>query len=282
VPGTKNQPFAAGFLLPDGGILISMAMWLNLALVEKRLGTRYVGRSLLYLTRADSTQDVARAEAERGAPEGTAVLAEEQTSGRGRLGRSWVSPAGKNLYLTLIMRPPVGRLRTLSILAPLAIAEALEASAGLACRIKWPNDVLVGGRKIAGVIIETDFAGEAAKYALVGMGVNVNFDVQAAPEIADIATSVRRELSLDGSREEVLAAVLNAFEARYLEAQESDAAFRAWRSRLETLGRRVRAALPDRAEVGVAEDVDAEGNLLIRRDDGSLATVEAGDVTLSA
>jgi BirA family biotin operon repressor/biotin-[acetyl-CoA-carboxylase] ligase len=229
-----------------------------------------------------STQDVARAEAERGVPEGTVVLAEEQTSGRGRLGRSWISPAGKNLYVTLVMRPHARLLRTLSIVAPLAIAEALEGVAGFTCRIKWPNDVLVEGRKIAGVIIETDLAGDVVRHALVGMGVNVNLDVQAVPEIADIATSVRQELGRDGSREEVLAALLNAFEERYSEAQESDVAFRVWRSRLETLGRRVSAALPDRVEVGVAEDVDAEGNLLIRRDDGSLANVEAGDVTLSA
>jgi BirA family biotin operon repressor/biotin-[acetyl-CoA-carboxylase] ligase len=252
-------------------------MRINLALVEKQLRTRYVGRNVLHHTCVGSTQDVARTEAERGVPEGTIVMAEEQTSGRGRLGRSWVSPAGKNLYVTLVMRPPVRLLRTLSILAPLAIAEALEGVVRFECRIKWPNDVLVEGRKIAGVIIETGLADDVVKYALVGMGVNVNLNVQAVPEIADIATSVRQELGRDGSREEVLAALLNAFEERYLEAQESDVAFLVWRSRLETLGRRVRAALPDRVEVGVAEDVDADGNLLIRRDDGSLSTVEAGD-----
>jgi len=259
-----------------------MAVWLDLTLVEERLKTRYVGRNLLYLTRATSTQDVARVEAERNAPEGTAVLAEEQTGGRGRLGRSWVSPAGKNLYLTLVMRPPARRLRVLSIVAPLAMAEALEGAAGLTCRIKWPNDVLVGGRKIAGVLIETDLAGAAVKYALVGIGVNVNFDADTMSEIADVATSVRRELGRDGSREEVLAALLNAFEARYTDAQEGDTAFRVWQSRLETLGRRVRATLGERVEEGVAEGVDAQGSLLIRRDDGSLVTVEAGDVTLRA
>lgn len=255
---------------------------LNLALVKDLLTTRYVGRNLLYVTQTASTQDVARAEAERDAPEGTAVLAEEQTGGRGRLGRPWVSPAGKNLYLTLVMRPPARHLRILSIVAPLAVAEALEGATRLTCRVKWPNDVLVGGRKIAGVLTETTLAGGAVKYALVGMGVNVNLDVGAVPEIADTATSVRRELGRDVSREEVLAALLNTFEARYSDAQEGDAAFRAWRSRLETLGQRVRATLGERVEEGIAEDVDAQGSLLIRRDDGSLATVEAGDVTLRA
>ena len=212
---------------------------------------------------------------------GTAVLAEEQTAGRGRLGRAWVSPAGKNIYVTLVMRPPAPKLRVLSIVSPLAIAEVLEGI-GLTPRLKWPNDVLVGGRKIAGILIETELSGDAVKYALVGIGLNVNFDVEATPEIADIATSVRRELGRDASREELLAALLNAFEARYEQALEGDAVFQAWRSRLETLGRRVRATLGERVEEGVAEDVDTEGNLLVRRDDGSLAVVEAGDVTLSA
>ena len=258
-----------------------MANLLDRALVERRLRTRYLGRNLLYLQTTSSTQDVARAEAEAGGPVGTAVLAEEQTAGRGRLGRAWVSPAGKNIYVTLVMRPPAPKLRVLSIVSPLAIAEALEGI-GLAPRLKWPNDVLVGGRKIAGILIETELSGDAVKYALVGIGLNVNFDVETTPEIADIATSVRRELGRDASREELLAAVLNAFEARYEQALEGDAVFQAWRSRLETLGRRVRATLGELVEEGVAEDVDAEGNLLVRRDDGSLAVVEAGDVTLSA
>ena len=281
MPSTKSQPVRAGFLLPVWAILAPMVARLNLALVEQRLKTLYVGRNLRYYATTVSTQDAAREEAERGAPDGTAVLAEEQTAGRGRLGRSWVSPAGKNLYLTLVMRPPARRLRVLSIVSPLAIAEALEEAAGLSSRIKWPNDVVVGGRKIAGILIETDLAGDAVKHALVGMGLNVNFDVETQPEIADIATSVQRELGRDASREELLAALLNAFEARYSEALESDAVFQAWRSRLETLGRRVRATLGERVVEGVAEDVDAEGSLLIRREDGSLATVEAGDVTLS-
>jgi BirA family biotin operon repressor/biotin-[acetyl-CoA-carboxylase] ligase len=114
------------------------------------------------------------------------------------------------------------------------------------------------------------------------MGVNVNLNVEGVPEIADTATSVRRELGHDSPREEVLATLLNAFEARYADAQGGDAAFRAWRSRLETLGQRVRATLGERVEEGIAEDVDAQGSLLIRRDDGSLVTVEAGDVTLRA
>ena len=255
-------------------------MSLDLALVEKRLTTNFIGRRLIYLARVSSTQDVARSEAKEGAPEGTTVLAEEQTAGRGRLGRSWASPPGTNLYLTLVMRPPLERLRSLSIVAPLAAAQAVEETTGLSPRIKWPNDVLIGGRKLAGVLIETELSGRSPNYSLVGIGLNVNLDVDRVAEIAGIATSLRRELGREVVREEVLAALLNRFEALYVEAERGPAVYAAWRSRLETLGRQVRVTFGEQVEEGLAEDVDAEGSLILRRPDGSKVTIAAGEVTL--
>ncbi len=202
-------------------------MWLNLASVEQRLTTRSVGRRFLYLTSTSSTMDVARSEAEAGAPDGTVVLAEEQTKGRGRFDRVWVSPAGKNLYVTLIVRPPLDRLHSLSIVAPLAVAVTVEDCTGLTPRIKWPNDVLVNGRKLSGILVESEIAGESVKYALIGVGINVNLDLEQAPEIAQIATSVKRELGRETSREEMLAAFLNHFEQLYEDAGKSDAVLRA-------------------------------------------------------
>ena len=256
-----------------------MAPWLDLPKLQSLLRTRIVGRTLFYATETTSTMDVARREAAAGAPDGTVVVAERQTAGRGRLDRSWVAPPG-NIYATIVMRPPAERLRVLSIVSPLAVAEALEGVAGLSPAIKWPNDVLVGGRKISGMLVETDLAGGVVNHALVGIGVNVDLDVESEPEIAEIATSVRRELGRSPPREELLAALLNAFEARYDEALTGDGPFQAWRSRLVTLGQRVTATLPDGVEEGVAEDVDGQGDLLVRRDDGTLVTVDAGDVTL--
>jgi len=132
-----------------------MGRWLNLAELEMRLRTRFVGRQLIYYSSIGSTMDLGRQEAARGTPEGTLVLAEEQTAGRGRFGRQWVSPVGKNLYLTLIMHPAAERLRPLSIITPLAVSLAVEETTGLSPRIKWPNDVLVAARKLAGVLIES-------------------------------------------------------------------------------------------------------------------------------
>ncbi|HEV8573976.1 MAG TPA: biotin--[acetyl-CoA-carboxylase] ligase, partial [Dehalococcoidia bacterium] len=205
-------------------------MWLDLAAVEEGLTTRVVGRRFLYLTSTGSTMDVARAEAEAGAPHGTAVLAEEQTKGRGRFDRVWVSPAGKNLYLTLIMRPSLERLRSLSIVSSLAVALAVEDVTDLTPRIKWPNDVLINGRKLCGILVESETSGSSVEYALVGPGINVNFDVSQAPEIAQIATSVKLEIGRETSREDLLAALLNRFEQLY-DAAEGDVVQQQWRSR---------------------------------------------------
>jgi len=257
-------------------------VWLNLASVEERLATRYIGRRLLYFTSTGSTMDSARSEAEAGAPEGTVVLAEEQTKGRGRFGRAWVSPAGKNLYLTLIMRPALDRLRSLSIVSPLAVALAIEDATGLTPRIKWPNDILINGRKLSGILIESEFSGPSPEYALVGPGINVNLDMEEAPEIAQIATSVKRELGRETSREELLAGFLNRFEQLYDGAAKSDAVHDQWRSRLDTLGRNVHVTFRDQVYEGRAEDVDRDGNLILVEPDGARRVIEAGEVTLRA
>jgi len=267
-------------LAPSPHILSDM--WLNLAKVEEHLSTRFVGRRIVYLTSTTSTMDVARQGAEAGAPDGTIVFAEEQTKGRGRFDRAWVSPSGKNLYLTLVIRPPLGRLRSLGIIAPLAVALAVEDSTGLRPRIKWPNDVLIDGRKLSGVLIESEISGSAVQYALVGPGINVNFDIEQSPEIAAIATSIKRELGREVSREELLAAFLNHFEALYEDAPKGDAAFQEWRSRLDTLGREVCVTFGDQLYEGTAEDVDRDGNLILVQPDGSRRIVEAGEVTLRA
>src|SRR3990172_759179 len=258
-------------------------MWLDLSRVEGKLRTRFIGRRLVYLTTTRSTQDVARREAEEDAAEGTAVLAEEQTAGRGRFGRSWVSPAGTNIYVTLVMRPPLARLRSLAIVAPLATALAVEdVAGGLAPAIKWPNDVILHGRKLSGMMTETELAGQEVRFSLVGIGVNVNFDIEEASEIAGIATSVKRELGHEVSREELLAALLNRFEELYEQWPVGSGVFQAWRSRLETLGREVSISFRGQVYEGTARDVDQDGNLILSLADGSTMTFEAGEVSLRA
>lgn len=254
--------------------------WLNLNAVQSRLRTAFLAHRLLYLTSTTSSQEVARREAEEGAPAGTIVIAEEQTAGRGRFGRTWVSPAGKNLYVTLILRPPRQRLRSLSTVSPLAVLLGVEDVTGLAPALKWPNDVVAGGRKLAGVLVETDLSGEDVRYSLVGIGLNVNMDVEPDSPIAEVATSLKRELGREVSREDLLAALLNRYESLYEEAASGTTVHDAWKARLETLGRQVRVTFRDQVFEGLAEDVDAEGSLVLRQADGSRITLDAGEVTL--
>jgi BirA family biotin operon repressor/biotin-[acetyl-CoA-carboxylase] ligase len=253
-------------------------MWLDLPALESLLKTDRLGRRMIYMTSTGSTMDVARLEADAGADPGSVVIAEEQSAGRGRFGRSWVSPAGTNLYFTLILRPPSTALRSLSVGAPLAVCRAIETRTGLAPAIKWPNDVLIGGRKAAGILIENELSGASPRFALVGIGLNVNFDIPPDSEIASIATSISMELKREVSREELMASILNEFES--LLADAGGVVYAAWKERLETLGRRTTITFRGQTYEGMAEDADENGNLLLRTDDGTLRTVEAGEVTL--
>jgi BirA family biotin operon repressor/biotin-[acetyl-CoA-carboxylase] ligase len=247
--------------------------------VESGLRTKFVGRRIVYLESTHSTMDVARKEALKGIADGTCVLADEQTGGRGRFGRTWVSPPGQNIYLTLVLRPRRDRLRMLGVISPLAVCLALEEKTGLKPSVKWPNDVRVGERKISGILIENEFSGSRPICSLVGIGVNVNFEPVGVPEIADIATSVKQETGKEWVREELIASLLNQLEALYLDPDVASVVDR-WKSRLDTLGRNIAVSFRGQQVEGVAEDVTPHGDLLLRRSDGTVETIVAGEVTL--
>ncbi len=246
------------------------------------LRTTSFGRSLIFEASVGSTMDLARDAAAHAAPEGTVAFADEQTAGRGRLGRSWITPPATNLAATLLLRPPASVLRAIAMITPLAICDAVEEVAGIGADIKWPNDVQIGGKKLAGVLIEVPEppADGGVGVVLVGTGINVNFDPREHAEIRDIATSLRAELGRDVDRETLLASYLAHFEAGYVASKSGTSARDRWRERLVTLRQDVRAAWQGGSVEGVAEDVDADGALLVRTADGQVVRVEAGDVTL--
>ena len=224
---------------------------------------------------------IAAEEAAAGAPEGAIVLAEEQLAGRGRMGRSWVSPPGVSLYFTLVLRPTIEQLRYMAVIAPLAVSLAIEETTGLTPRIKWPNDVLIGNRKVSGVLIDAKLTGDEVQHALIGIGINVNLDVTAHAEIREIATSLRTEFGEEVEREKALAATLNHIEDLYKRLRAGEAISVGWKERLDTLGKHVKVTIAGgESQEGVAVDADSDGSLIIRRDDGSHVRVEAGEVTL--
>jgi BirA family biotin operon repressor/biotin-[acetyl-CoA-carboxylase] ligase len=246
------------------------------------LQTKSFGRNLIFEPSVGSTMDIARDAALHGAVEGTVVAADEQTAGRGRLGRTWITPPATNLASTLVLRPPALVLRAIAMITPLAVCHAVHDVAGIRADIKWPNDVQIRGKKLAGVLIETDLTDQHRGFVLVGSGINVNFDPREHEEIRDIATSLKAEVGHDVDREALLASYLMHFEQLYGESKSGASIRDRWRERLVTLGKDVRAAWQGGMAEGIAEDVDDDGALLIRTADGALTRVEAGDVTLRA
>ena len=252
---------------------------LDIAALERALAHRIIGHRIHHYDLIGSTMDEARRLAADGAAEGTVVIAEEQTAGRGRFNRAWVSPRGENLSFSVILTPPASQLQYMNMAATLAVARTVANVAGLQPTIKWPNDVRVGGLKISGILIETAIESADAVCAIIGIGVNVNFDPSRYAEIADISTSIYRETGQRRNRTPVLQTLLEHFDDSYAIVRSGGSLTAEWSAMLDTLGRSVSLRSQDAVIEGIAESVNAQGNLLVRRNDGSLYTATAGEVT---
>jgi BirA family biotin operon repressor/biotin-[acetyl-CoA-carboxylase] ligase len=227
--------------------------------------------------------DEARRQADAGCDEGTLVIAETQSDGRGRFARSWISRAG-NLYLSIVLYPSLAALPFVSSLGAVAVARAVFRTTGAPPRLKWPNDVLVGGRKVAGILVESAVEGPMVKYAVLGIGINVSMDRQHLAGIP-AAASLDQVTGKEVARDELLGRLLHEIDALYLMLRQGQTLLAEWKGLLETLGRRIAVTSGDSAHEnlaygGLAEDIDGLGNLQVRLDDGRLVTVTSGDVTL--
>ena len=245
------------------------------------LYTAVIGKSVRYYPSTGSTMDDAAQWAGDGAEEGAVVVAETQTASRGRLGRRWVSDSG-NLYFSVLFRPNVDSLPLLSPLAGVAVARSIRQVAGLYPAIKWPNDITIDGRKVAGILAESALSGSRIEHAVVGIGVNVALDVSADPEISSSAASLNHLSDSEVDRPELLRRILQHMDALYLDLGRGRSPIPEWRRWLATLGQRVVVTHHGVSESGLAEDIDEHGNLLLRQDDGQLLTLTAGDITLRA
>lgn len=252
---------------------------LSPASISCDLGTHFVGQRVIYYPSLTSTMEAAKQEALLGAAEGTVVIADQQTAGRGRIKRVWLSPRG-SLALSVILYPSVANLPSLIMLASLAVVHSIGAVTGLKSQIKWPNDVLIDGGKVSGILIESSLRASTVDYAIIGIGMNVNLRLEDFPEIQSIATSLSAETGRAVSRLEVIRRLLVEIERLYLALQAGESIYEEWRDSLVTLGRRVRATTGKTVYQGIAESVGRDGSLLLRHSDGSLTRIVAGDVTL--
>ena len=254
---------------------------LDVARIQTAISNSVVGHRIHYHQVLGSTMDMARDLAHDGEPEGAVVVAEEQNKGRGRFNRVWVSPPGLNLYFTVLLRPEREQLPYMNMAAALAVFDTVAQIPGLKPAVKWPNDVRIGGRKLSGILIETEFEGDSLSHALVGIGVNVNLDVSEHPEIADTATSLRSEAGREFDRSEALHSVLKNLDAWYARVRAGESLTEDWprRATLETLGRQVELRWREQVLTGLAESVDDQGNLTLLQPNGERVTVVAGEVT---
>jgi len=249
------------------------------SLINKDLKTRFIGQQVLYLPTITSTNEIARQEALRKAPEGTVVIAERQTAGRGRLKRTWITTEG-NIAVSLILYPPKKYLYTLTMIASLGVANAIETVTGVKCQLKWPNDVLIEGKKVGGILIETRTSIEKVDFAVVGIGINVSMKTSQYPEIAPVATSLLEVTGKTIHREELLKQLFIEIERYYMRTLSGEQVVNEWRDRLVTLGKAVCVRQGDEIFEGTAENVTEEGSLILRRHDGVLMRFMAGDVSL--
>lgn len=246
-------------------------------LVRQLAGLRF-GHPVQVFQQIGSTNDHAKRLAEGGAPEGLLVLAEEQTAGRGRMNRHWLTPPGTALALSLILRPtlPAAQLSRLTLLAGVAACEAIEQTTTVRAELKWPNDILLSGKKAGGILVEGAFNGEALDYAVLGLGLNVSW----SPEAVDFpATNVQAECGQTIDRAQLLRALLTRLET-WAAALTAPALFEAWRARLVWLGQPIVIHTPEGELPGQAEDVDDDGALRVRLASGEMRRVLAGDVHL--
>ena len=252
---------------------------LSPASITNNLDTRFIGQRVIYHPRLTSTMDVAKREAQQGAAEGTVVVADEQTAGKGRLERDWLSPKG-SIALSIILYPTLLNLHSLIMVASLAAVHSIEAVTGLKSQVKWSNDILINNRKVCGILIENEVRGDRVDYAIIGIGMNVNLRISDFPEILSIATSLYDELGREVSRLSLIQRLLSEIERLYLSLPAGESVYQEWRDRLVTLGKRVQVKSGETIYEGIAESVASDGSLLLRQLDGSLTRIVAGDVTL--
>ncbi|MFC1861362.1 biotin--[acetyl-CoA-carboxylase] ligase [Chloroflexota bacterium] len=245
--------------------------------ITSDLGTSFIGQRVIYYPSLTSTMEMAKREGIAGAAGGTVIIADEQTAGRGRIKRAWLSPKG-SISLSVILYPKAVCLPFFIMLASLAVFRTIEKVTGLKPEIKWPNDVLIGSKKVCGILIESDVRKDKVNYAVIGIGLNVNLRLADFPDISLIATSLSDELGEEVSRLEILRCLLVELEKLYLALPLSEHIFEEWRDRLVTLGKSIQVKSGNITHRGVAESVNQDGSLLLRKPDASLITIIAGDI----
>lgn len=240
-----------------------------------------IGYKILRHAQLDSTNTLALEYAERGELGGLVITTEEQLAGRGRMGRKWIVPPATSLQFSILLRPPLAPQQAARLvpMAGLAIARALERGYNLHPVLKWPNDVLLDGKKVAGILTESSMQGETLAYVVLGIGLNVNYSMRAFPEFAPFATTLQDALGHEIDRQSLERSLLSELDSYYARVCRGESLSDEYRSRLEMLGQPIRVADHGILLEGIALDIDADGALILQSGE-TRVTLMAGDVTI--
>jgi BirA family biotin operon repressor/biotin-[acetyl-CoA-carboxylase] ligase len=255
--------------------------------IREGLCTKVFGRkNIICLKETDSTNTRAKELAAQGAPEGTLVIAEKQTKGRGRRGRNWFSPPGGGIYFSLILRPamPPGETPRITLMTAVVLAETLISLVKLNLRIKWPNDILVNRKKLAGILTEISADMDAVNYIIVGLGLNVNNLFENSPQdIKKKATSILIETGNRVPRIKFIQNYLKLYEQYYdmFKKNDFEPIMNRWRELADIIGKQIRVDVIGKTHIGEVMDVDNDGVLILKDDQGRLQRIFSGDVTLA-
>ena len=252
--------------------------------IKSRISTKWAGREVHCYNRIDSTNNAAKIAAEQGSLHGALFLAEQQSSGKGRRGRGWVSPPGTGIWMTILLRPQLepSYASMLTLVAALSMSKAIEANTGLEAQIKWPNDVVVNGKKVCGILTEMSAEMEQIHYVVIGLGTNVNIE-EFPEEIQDKATSLKVEGKKEVERVPVICAFLSYFEKDYenfMEHRNLSGLLEQYNKRLVNCGREVRILDPKGEYSGTAKGVNQTGALVVVKEKGETAVITSGEVSV--
>ena len=258
---------------------------LNAESLRKQLAGKMIGHRLFYYDEIGSTNDEAFRLGEKGAPEGLVLVADSQSSGKGRMQRIWYSPPGANIYTSVILRPPAGMLQStqIPIAAGVAAAETINDFCPGRAWIKWPNDVLIGGKKVCGILAQIKMSGQAVDFVVVGIGINVNLAREQFPQdIQEIATALAIEAGREISRPELIIRLYENMTKWYRELiQNGFASVRErWLNRSEMIDKTVSIVFHNEAVSGKAVGLDEDGSLILLTANNQKMSVSAGDATI--
>jgi len=251
--------------------------------IKPGLKTAVIGKKIQFLPEVASTNTLAMEMAADGAPEGTLVIAETQTGGKGRLGRKWISPKG-NLYLSVVLRPniPIHKAPLITLTGAVAVASAIRTTCGLKAGIKWPNDILLSDKKVSGLLTEMSAEQDRIRHIVLGIGIDVNMEMgELPPEVRSLTTTLAAEAGAKINRTALLQQILRDLDRWYQKFLDNDAeVLEEWKKLNTTVGNRITVSGAREALEGLAQGVDRDGRLVVRLDDGTIRTVAAGDVTI--